>query len=341
MNEQNQAQEPMEVNAVTVQPQRQVQQMQEINSVAALEQAMKVAEKYQEVQVRLRRLALRSTNINDWLDQGGKPYLQWSGFAQIAAAFGVQYNEPKIETFYVDDDAGRYFQCDVSGMIFWQGHAIPETGSANSRDELYGVRTVKGEDGKAVYENGKKKTYFLPLSEINLGDIRKKALTNFLNRGLKSTLGLSFTWEEIAETTQRKITKDLVAAIDYKKDGKGGGFKAAQTSGVPRPGTLAPQPSAQPSPAPQHPPVGNEPPPNDNPPPEKKDEFGWPADLKPGSDPSLNQAAQNQPSAQMNPKDLPDKKAQLWLMILQIFDGNEIAAQKYLEQCTTFEGRDK
>lgn len=171
-----------------------------------LEASMIKAEKYLAIQDRLRKLAVNVTSVADWVNEGGKPYLQWTGTAKVAMAFGVSYEQMVYKQTKFKDDIGEYVVFDCNGYVTWQGRKIPEAGTGSSRDAFFGKR------------NGE----YLPTSEVDLNNIKKKALTNFLNRGLKSMIGLSFSWEEIETITGGKITSAKVAGVSYDQGGAGG-----------------------------------------------------------------------------------------------------------------------
>ena len=168
-------------------------------SMVSLEESIKRAENYVKLQDSIRKNALKLTSLQDWVDEGGKPYLMWSGTSKIARAFGVSYGNLTWQTEIFEDENGKCMDITVSGDVLWQGQQLPEVGSASSRDALWGIRK----------DRETKEKIYIPLADIDRTDIKKKALTNFLNRGLKSLLGLSFTWGEIAEQTNGRITKDL------------------------------------------------------------------------------------------------------------------------------------
>jgi len=168
------------------------------------------AEKHVEKELILRKLALKVTNVQDWIDQNGKPYLQWTGASRVARILGVSYTGLHFDRVDRTDKHGEFCEIDCFGTIHWMGGKIEEIGSCSSRDPLFGVRKDENE-----------KPFFLPLSEVDATDVKKKSLTNFLNRGLKSMVGLSFTWDEISEISGGKITRELVNAVKYKKRGSG------------------------------------------------------------------------------------------------------------------------
>jgi hypothetical protein len=186
-----------------------------------LEGQLKNAEKFFELQSRIRQLSLNVTNQGDWVDEGNKPYLQWTGTSKIAMAFGVSYKDLIFEKELVKDDKGEYLIYHCMGVVSWQNREVPELGTGSTRDSFFGVRTREKEGG----QNGEREKYFLPMSEVDITSVKKKALTNMLNRGLKDLLGLSFSWDEIEKNTNGKITKAGSASVSYKDKGGGGGKK--------------------------------------------------------------------------------------------------------------------
>jgi len=152
--------------------------------------AMK-AEKHAKIEKRLRQIAISVTNKNDWVDEGGKPYLMWSGASRVARILGISYFDLSESEQTITDDKGEYIISKIKGKIKWKGDIIEEIGTSHSRKPLVAMRKDK-KTGQTV---------LLPLSEIDRTNITKMAHTNFLNRGLKSMVGLNFTWEEVQDAT--------------------------------------------------------------------------------------------------------------------------------------------
>lgn len=171
------------------------------HDTTSLEANIANAEKYLALQDRIRKMAIRLTSPIDWIDEGGKPYLQWTGTSKIAAAFGVSYDSPVFEKELIKDDKGEYVVFHCASTVRWNNRSIPEVGTGSSRDEFF----------------GKKGGHWLPLSEVDQTDLKKKALTNMLNRGMKSLLGLSFTWDEIKGETDGAIAKEKAASVKFDK----------------------------------------------------------------------------------------------------------------------------
>lgn len=173
----------------------------------------------------IRKFCIRLTSIVDWVDESGVPYLLWQGAAKIAGKVGMKYEfdkdgngNPAFNEKIFSDEHGECLEISISGMCEREGISLPEVGTSTSRDSLWGKR-----DGQ-----------FVPLSEVDRTDVKKKAVTNFLNRGLKSRMGLSFTWEEIAQATNGVITREKVVglrgSIHYEKGKRGG--KGQQSTSV-------------------------------------------------------------------------------------------------------------
>jgi antitoxin component of MazEF toxin-antitoxin module len=192
----------------------------QVDSDQQLQQTIDRAERYMQLLDKMRKLACNMTNTDDWVDQGGKPYLQASGCNKVSGGFGVRFYGVEVEKEFINDDKGTYLAYITSGYATWNNKEIHETGTATSRDDFFALRKNK--------ETGEKE--FLPLSEIDPMDIRKKSHTNFQNRAIKSVLGLSFTWEEVAKATNGTITKEKCSTVNYNKGSKGGNTDNADTA---------------------------------------------------------------------------------------------------------------
>ncbi len=152
--------------------------------------------------VRLRRLALSATARSDWTSVGGQPYLGTAGCMKIAALFGVSLTGTRVQA--ARDDAGvsdviRYVARTTARFL---GRRVEVEGVASSSESFFSRR------------RGKR----LPLSEIDLSAVRKKAVTNAQIRAVKCILGLGgITWDEVRAAG---VTKDGVAAVDFGRRGE-------------------------------------------------------------------------------------------------------------------------
>lgn len=183
------------------------------DSAQSLEQAVQKASRFLELQDTMRKMAVNLTNQGDWVDQHGTPYLEWTGASKIACAFGVSYGSPSFDKEVCKDDKGEYIQFHCMAILSWNGRSLPEIGISSTRDDFF----------------GKKNGAWIPLSEVDLTDIKKKSLTNMLNRGIKSLLGLAYTWDEIESITNKKINRNGVTRIEYSTKSKGGNTESKET----------------------------------------------------------------------------------------------------------------
>jgi hypothetical protein len=95
----------------------------------------------------------------------------------------------------------------------WNNHEESEIGTCSTRDDFF----------------GKKGGQYKPLSEVDLTDIKKKAMTNMANRLIKKLIGLSFSWEEIAELSGNKIKPETVSKVDFQGGARGGNTDSPDT----------------------------------------------------------------------------------------------------------------
>jgi hypothetical protein len=194
-----------QINEETIEPVN-TEIIQSSSNVRSIEETVNQAERYVMAMNRIRGLAVKATNVMDWSDQGGKPYLEKSGCDKIASTFGVNLDSPEILKEMITDDKGEYADFTVSGGGRWNNIETSEIGTCSSRDDFFG------------HKGGGLK----PLSEVDLSDVRKKAFTNWANRIIKKLLGLSFTWEEISLLSDGKITKETVKKVEFGAGTRGG-----------------------------------------------------------------------------------------------------------------------
>jgi hypothetical protein len=152
-------------------------------------------------------LFVQCTNQNDWIDMGGKPYLQKSGCSKVATTFGLKFNAPTLSVVNeTEEDGYKYRIYSVAGSVIWNGTEKFEVGTATTKDSLFSVRKVAGE------------TIRLSLKDIDLANVQKKAYTNWMNRCLKAVFGMNPTWDELAEMSNGKIVKST--GITYRNETK-------------------------------------------------------------------------------------------------------------------------
>jgi len=164
-----------------------------------------IAEKRALAVKKIKQQALRLTNEGDWVDQGGRPYLQSSGAEKIARLFGISWRFIGEPQKFVEEDG--HFRYEVSMEFILGDSAIEVRGSRSSKDPFFTTRYKTLPDGK-------KEKIEIPPSEIDAGDVLKSAITNSIANGITRILGIrNLTWEDLKEggIDISKITK-----VEYK-----------------------------------------------------------------------------------------------------------------------------
>jgi hypothetical protein len=167
------------------------------------------AEKRIDAMHKIKKVALRLTNVFDWVDQGtgdkSKPYLQSSGAEKIARLFGIswQIDEPVLE-----NEEGGHYSFTYKGYFSLAGATIEAIGTRSSKDGFF---------RKYDYSTGSKTE--LPASAIDRGDVKKAAYTNLLGNGITRILGLrNLTYEDLQEFAG--ISKEQIAKVEYRRKSK-------------------------------------------------------------------------------------------------------------------------
>lgn len=149
----------------------------------------------------IKKCALKMTNANDWVDQGGRPYLQASGAEKIARLFGISW---KIDDPSVEIDSDGHFRYIYKGYFTLQGVTIEAVGSRSSRDMFFRQYSGVGESRVE-----------LPPSAIDRGDVQKAAYSNLLVNGVTRILGIrNMTWADLSEFAD--IERDMVTSVRYR-----------------------------------------------------------------------------------------------------------------------------
>ncbi len=157
----------------------------------------------------IKSLTLSNTNKKDWVAFGENAYLNIGGCQKVARIFGLSWKI--MENRKITEAEGHYFY--LVKADFWpsqnEKEKIDEMGTRGTKDKFFG--TV----------GGKQK----PPAEIDETNIQKAAVTNCLNRGIKSILGLgNITWDEINAYMKpdKQINQNNVASVTYNTGSQGG-----------------------------------------------------------------------------------------------------------------------
>jgi len=147
---------------------------------------------------------LKLTKPSDWVFQQEDPYLRDRGAENIAIAWGVDISDVKMRMEWAEDDKGRYYTFVATGKAYSKrlGRYIEDIGVCSQRDKLFGM--IKGE--------------FKPIEEIDMANIRRKAITNLHSRLIKRIIGLmSITEDDLKEAG---IDTSKIKRIEYKSGSK-------------------------------------------------------------------------------------------------------------------------
>lgn len=128
---------------------------------------------------KIKLLALKVTNSQDWIDERGKPYLQVSGAEKVARLFGVNW---QISPPVAENSPDGHFTFAYQGTFSFRGASITAIGTRSSKDAFF---AIKG--GKEV-----------PPDKIDRMDVQKGAYTNCIGNGITRLLGIrNLTWSEL------------------------------------------------------------------------------------------------------------------------------------------------
>ena len=167
------------------------------------------AEERLEALDKIKKVALKITNANDWVDENGKPYLQGSGAEKVARIFGVSW---RIFEPTEDDLGGGHYIITYKGEFAVGGAIISAIGTRSSKDGFF-------KKYKYVGQGQDKERVELPASEIDKGDVKKSAYTNLLANGITRLLGIrNLTYGDLEKYAG--IKRDQVTTVEYKKGGK-------------------------------------------------------------------------------------------------------------------------
>ena len=145
---------------------------------------------------KIKLIALKVTNVNDWVDQNGKPYLQVSGAEKIARLFGISWT---VEQQDKDIAGDGHVTFNYKGVFRMGNASVEAIGTRASNDQFFSVRY---KDGARVER---------PPTEIDMADVKKSAYTNCIGSGITRLLGIrNMTWEELETSGIRKESSGKV-----------------------------------------------------------------------------------------------------------------------------------
>lgn len=190
-------------------------EMTNVNSNAVLDtsydnilEMAKRADEYVEATNRIMEAALKITSEYDWVNIGGKPYLQESGATKVARLFGISIEIlPKYPIKETDSDG--YVTYTYRMRMSLKGQSIDCEGSRSMRQDFF---CGKQHDKKP--------------DEIIERDVKMAAYTNCVNNGIKRIIpGLRNIDMEVLEKAGLNTAK--IKGYTFKT-GKQGGKNSAE-----------------------------------------------------------------------------------------------------------------
>jgi hypothetical protein len=173
----------------------------DFNADKAIEQANKRVSFFKQI----KNVSLRMTNIADWTNQNGTPYLGGPGVEKLKPVWGIYFKNIKIEQ--IPDGTGFIFECKGIAGSRVTGEESEFIGGRNSNDSFF---------------TGKEKQKI-----VDLMDVRKAAYTNFEVNAVMRLLGMrNLTWEDLKPAG---LNQDKANKIDYNSGSQGGQVKGDET----------------------------------------------------------------------------------------------------------------
>lgn len=166
---------------------------------------------------RMLAAAVQATQPSDWIAMGDRPYLQAGGCDVVARRLAISFTNTRWERENLSDDEGTFFIIHYYGRVSMPGDFdhFDAHGTASSREDFLGTG-VDSDEKKAK-----------ALSEINQGNLIKKARTNCMGNGIRELTALkAATWEMLAPFG---ITPERTGKVNFRAGAKGGGTGRANS----------------------------------------------------------------------------------------------------------------
>jgi len=166
-----------------------------------IERELAGIEKNIELFNRIKLVALKLTKPSDWVNQGGAPYLMDRGAENIAIAFGVDISDVRLSLEWAEDNKGRYYTYVASGKAYSKklGRYVEDMGVCSQRDRFFGWDS--------------KERAWRPIEDVDMANIRRKAVTNLYNRLIKRVIGLmNVTFDDLRASG---IDPEKLGKVEY------------------------------------------------------------------------------------------------------------------------------
>lgn len=194
----------MDKDVAVLQTEERAPSIVETMASSELMELAETAERRVDAMIRIRKAVIRLTSIDDWVDFGGKPYLDASGAEKIGRAFGISWDVPEPHR---EDHGDGHYTYKTTGTFSFRGNQITFTGARASDDNFFG--TAKGQP--------------VPPEQIDHNDVMKACQTNCIGNGVTRLLGVrNLSWEELEGAGIKRSAMAGVAFVqkipfgDYK-----------------------------------------------------------------------------------------------------------------------------
>ncbi len=192
-----------------------VPSVKQIDVILLTDDYVRLVEKQIELRQKLLMTAIKATKKHDWIDFGGKPYLEGEGASRIMAAVrGFKVGE----ALFQEEKLGDHYFIDCLMQIEWMGQSTVSQGDCSTVDKFFtGAEGDAGILAKEEKRTGSKEI----AARLIRGDARKKARENALSRGVTELMGLKgLTWDDLKELGYG--AEQAGAKVEFKTGSQGG-----------------------------------------------------------------------------------------------------------------------
>lgn len=169
--------------------------------------------------------SIKATRPQDWVEMGGRVYLQATGVERLAPLWGLVFDEPKVTKY---DLNGGEFYFSVVGRVWCRRTGVfygGAEGGRSSADPFFDTFDEDKPDDFKKWPSDQqadwKAAHRIPPDPM---DVRKAAVTNWMTRAASMLTGLRNLTR--ADLEQAGVTG--VASVQYGKGGKGGDTTPAE-----------------------------------------------------------------------------------------------------------------
>lgn len=183
------------------------------------------AEALVEFNKKITELAIKQTEMSDWVMLGDFPYLMDRGIDKVLQLVGasivdISITEEKLTTA----DGTQSIHYTATGTILFNGRSASNIGMSSTKDAFFADRSRWIPDPDKPGEN-KKEKYKLPLEEIEIPNIKKKCVTNLKHRLLNMAVRVSPSKEALEAAFGEKFKG---SSVSYGKGSKGGSISTGK-----------------------------------------------------------------------------------------------------------------